>query len=109
MNRNHLQRTGGGSSLLLALALMLTASPTILEAQSITGTVRDQGTGNPVAAAQVFLEGLSLGASPRPTAPIQSPTYPPAATHSPSSSSATGPYRSSCPSPKARAWSRTSS
>ena len=48
---------------LLALAAMLAAAPTVLTAQTttITGTVRDQGTGNPVAAAQVFLEGLKPG------------------------------------------------
>jgi len=40
---------------------MITASPGSLSAQSVSGTVRDQGTGNPVAAAQVFLEGLNLG------------------------------------------------
>lgn len=49
---------------LLALAVILVAAPAALTAQSssITGTVRDQGTGDPVAAAQVFLEGLNLGA-----------------------------------------------
>ena len=62
MRRNHLKGARGRAGLLLALALMLTASPAVLEAQSITGTVRDQGSGDPVAAAQVFLEGLNLGA-----------------------------------------------
>ncbi len=62
MRRNHLKGARGRAGLLLALALMFTASPTVLEAQSITGTVRDQGSGDPVAAAQVFLEGLNLGA-----------------------------------------------
>ena len=54
--------TGGPVALLLALALVFTALPRTLDAQSITGTVRDQGTGDPVASAQVFLEGLNLGA-----------------------------------------------
>ena len=63
MRRNHLQGSVGRAGLLLALALMITATPGALSAQSqsVTGTVRDQGTGNPVAAAQVFLEGLNLG------------------------------------------------
>ena len=62
MRRNHLKGARGRAGLLLPLALMFTASPAVLEAQSITGTVRDQGSGDPVAAAQVFLEGLNLGA-----------------------------------------------
>ena len=62
MRRNHSQGPGGKASLLLALALVITASPGVLSAQSVSGTVRDQGTGDPVAAAQVFIEGLNLGA-----------------------------------------------
>ena len=46
---------------LLALMLIVAASPIALEAQSITGTVRDQATGNPVSGVQVFIEDLNLG------------------------------------------------
>ena len=47
---------------LLALAMALASAPVALAAQqSITGTVRDQATGNPVPSAQVFVEGLNLG------------------------------------------------
>ena len=59
MRRNHSQDARGRAGLLLALALMITASPGVVSAQSVSGTVRDQGTGDPVAAAQVFIEGLT--------------------------------------------------
>ena len=46
----------------LALTVVLLASPTLVDAQAITGSVRDQASGNPIESAQVFLEGLNLGA-----------------------------------------------
>ena len=46
---------------LFALLILAIASPGLLAAQTVTGTVRDQATGNPVNAAQVFIEGLDLG------------------------------------------------
>lgn len=46
---------------LFALIALAVASPTLLAAQTVTGTVRDQATGNPVNAAQVFIEGLDIG------------------------------------------------
>ena len=46
---------------LFALLILVIASPGLLAAQTVTGTVRDQATGNPVNAAQVFIEGLDLG------------------------------------------------
>ncbi len=49
------------SALSALLVAGLWASPGLAEAQTITGVVRDQATGNPVEAAQVFLEGLSIG------------------------------------------------
>ena len=49
------------SKALLAFVVLALASPSLLEAQSVTGVVRDQATGTPVEAAQVFLEGLNLG------------------------------------------------
>ena len=45
----------------LALVVLLIASPLQVDAQQITGTVRDQATGSPVANAQVFIEALNLG------------------------------------------------
>ncbi|HAT37371.1 MAG TPA: hypothetical protein DCS75_02680 [Gemmatimonadetes bacterium] len=42
-------------------AVLVAAAPSIAEGQTVTGSVRDQATGNPIAAAQVFLEDLSLG------------------------------------------------
>ncbi len=45
----------------LALVVLLLASPLQVDAQQITGTVRDQATGSPVANAQVFIEALNLG------------------------------------------------
>ncbi len=47
--------------ILAAFPALLLLSPFSLAAQSITGTVRDQATGNPVNAAQVFVEGLDIG------------------------------------------------
>ena len=47
---------------LLAHIAFAMASPAVLPAQTVTGTVREQTTGNPVNAAQVFLEGPGLGA-----------------------------------------------
>ncbi len=41
---------------------LLVLAPAAADAQSITGNVRDQATGNPIAGAQVSLEGLNLGA-----------------------------------------------
>ena len=64
MRRRQLRSTGAGAAVLLALTFAVVAWPPALGAQtvaSITGTVRDQGTGDPVAAAQVFVEGTSLG------------------------------------------------
>ena len=46
----------------LACILALLQAPGILEAQAITGTVRDQGTGQPLGSAQVHIEGLDVGA-----------------------------------------------
>jgi hypothetical protein len=48
-------------NILFALIALAMASPALLQAQTITGTVRDQATGNPVNAAQVFIEGLDIG------------------------------------------------
>jgi TonB-linked SusC/RagA family outer membrane protein len=45
----------------VVLGALLTALPGLLQAQSISGVVRDQATGNPVASAQVYLEGLNIG------------------------------------------------
>ena len=47
-------------TLLIAVMLAL-ATPGLVEAQTITGSVRDQSTGNPIDAAQVFIEGLNIG------------------------------------------------
>lgn len=41
--------------------VLLLAAPGLLQAQSITGTVRDQASGAPVVSAQVYLEDLSIG------------------------------------------------
>ena len=49
------------SRALLTFALTALLAPSLLEAQAITGVVRDQASGNPVEAAQVFIEGLQLG------------------------------------------------
>ena len=46
----------------LVLSLLLLVAPTIAEAQSITGNIRDQATGNPIVGAQVSIEGQTLGA-----------------------------------------------
>jgi hypothetical protein len=46
---------------LFALIALAMASPALLQAQTVTGTVRDQATGNPINAAQVFIEGLDIG------------------------------------------------
>ena len=46
---------------LFVIAVLAVASPGLVEAQSITGSVRDQTSGSPVGAAQVFLEGLNIG------------------------------------------------
>ena len=46
---------------LFALIALAMASPALLKAQTVTGTVRDQATGNPINAAQVFIEGLDIG------------------------------------------------
>ncbi|MBT8485309.1 MAG: SusC/RagA family TonB-linked outer membrane protein [Phycisphaerae bacterium] len=40
---------------------MLFAATSLAEAQTVTGVVRDQTTGNPIEAAQVFLEDLGIG------------------------------------------------
>ena len=45
----------------LALVVLLLASPLQVDAQQITGTVRDQASGSAVANAQVFIEALNLG------------------------------------------------
>ena len=45
-----------------ALAGLMIISPAFLAAQTITGSVRDQATGNPLEGAQIALEGLGLGA-----------------------------------------------
>ncbi len=50
------------SRLLFVLATAFALAPAATAAQSVTGIVRDQATGGPVASAQVFLEGLELGA-----------------------------------------------
>jgi len=49
------------SRTLLTLAVLWLAAPSIVLAQTITGLVRNQSTGDPVESAQVFLEGLNLG------------------------------------------------
>jgi TonB-linked SusC/RagA family outer membrane protein len=46
---------------LSAVTGILLACPSLLDAQAITGTVRDQATGEPIAAAQVSIEGLDVG------------------------------------------------
>ena len=46
---------------LFAFIALAMAAPSLLDAQTVTGTVRDQATGNPVNAAQVFVEGLDIG------------------------------------------------
>ena len=46
---------------LFALIALAMASPALLQAQTVTGTVRDQATGNGINAAQVFIEGLDIG------------------------------------------------
>ena len=46
---------------LFALIALAMASPALLQAQTVTGTVRDQATGDPINAAQVFIEGLDIG------------------------------------------------
>ena len=45
----------------LALVVLLLASPLQVDAQQITGTVRDQASGSAVANAQVFIEALNIG------------------------------------------------
>ena len=45
----------------LALGALLLLPPQFGEAQTVTGSVRDQATGNPVVGAQVFIEGSDLG------------------------------------------------
>ena len=45
---------------LSALTVLLLAMPPLLEAQTVTGTVRDQA-GNPLASVQVFIAGTSIG------------------------------------------------
>ena len=47
---------------LLAVSLLTVAVPSLVGGQAITGTVREQSTGNPVASAQVFLVGQNIGA-----------------------------------------------
>ncbi|MGY8777339.1 MAG: carboxypeptidase-like regulatory domain-containing protein [Longimicrobiales bacterium] len=47
---------------LLAIMALLVAAPSMAEAQAVTGLVRDQSTGSPVAAAEVSLVGLGLAA-----------------------------------------------
>ena len=47
---------------LCLLFLTLVMAPGALNAQSITGTVRDQATGQALASAQVYITGLDLGA-----------------------------------------------
>lgn len=46
---------------LFALTILLLVSPPLLEAQTITGSVRDQATGTPLEAVQVFIAGTSVG------------------------------------------------
>ena len=45
-----------------AFAVLLLVAPLAAEAQTVSGVVRDQATGNPIVGAQVSLEGLNLGA-----------------------------------------------
>ncbi|MBO76773.1 MAG: hypothetical protein CME17_05005, partial [Gemmatimonadetes bacterium] len=45
----------------LGLVVLLLASPLQVDAQQITGTVRDQASGSAVANAQVFIEALDIG------------------------------------------------
>ncbi|MEC9355857.1 MAG: TonB-dependent receptor plug domain-containing protein, partial [Gemmatimonadota bacterium] len=45
----------------LGLVVLLLASPLQVDAQQITGTVRDQASGSAVANAQVYIEALNLG------------------------------------------------
>lgn len=47
---------------LLAIMTLLVVAPSVAEAQAVTGVVRDQTTGAPVAAAEVSLVGLDLAA-----------------------------------------------
>jgi TonB-linked SusC/RagA family outer membrane protein len=49
------------SFILSALTVALLVSPPILEAQTITGNVRDQATGEPLASVQVFIAGIDVG------------------------------------------------
>ena len=41
---------------------LLLAAPALVEAQTVTGSVRDQASGNPIEGAQVSVDGLGLGA-----------------------------------------------
>ena len=45
----------------LALVILVLVSPFRVDAQQITGTVRDQTTGSPIASAQIFIEELGIG------------------------------------------------
>lgn len=47
---------------LLTLTLLLFAAPSVVLAQAITGSVRDETTGNPIGSAQIVVEGLNIGA-----------------------------------------------
>jgi TonB-linked SusC/RagA family outer membrane protein len=47
--------------ILSALTVALLVSPTLIEAQTITGSVRDQATGAPLASVQVFIAGIDVG------------------------------------------------
>ena len=49
----------------LALVILILVSPLQVDAQQITGTVRDQATGSPIASAQIFIEELGIGVLPR--------------------------------------------
>ena len=44
-----------------ALAVLVLAVPGLTQAQSITGTFRDQTNGSPIASAQVFIEDQNIG------------------------------------------------
>ena len=48
------------SVILSVLTLLLLVSPHLVEAQAITGRVRDQTSGEPISGAQVFIEGDDL-------------------------------------------------
>ena len=48
-------------SMFLALFLAALVVPAALHAQNVTGTVRDQATGQPLGSAQVYIEGLDVG------------------------------------------------